>query len=57
MQVRKHETYMNRSGDISPAALQYMRDIAPEMWTLCYDIEGAYYGRATKKYNGVLLTT
>lgn len=46
-QVRKHEAYMERIGQISPTALQYLRDITAELWTLCHDTGGARYGQAT----------
>lgn len=46
-QVRKHEAYMKRIGEISGPALQYLEDIDPELWTICHDVGGARYGQAT----------
>ncbi|XP_074328087.1 uncharacterized protein LOC141666001 [Apium graveolens] len=46
-QVWKHEACMKSIGEISPPALEYLRKILAEKWTLCYDTNGYRYGQTT----------
>lgn len=46
-QVSKHEAYMKRIGEISPQALEYLRNIPAHKWTLSHDTNGYRYGQAT----------
>ena len=57
-QVKKHNAYMKRIGDISAPALQYLAAINLELWAMCYDVGGARYGQATTNimegFNGTI---
>lgn len=46
-QVGKHEAYMKRIAEISPAAFEYLDRIPKNKWTLSHDTHGARYGQAT----------
>ncbi|XP_074351474.1 uncharacterized protein LOC141690585 [Apium graveolens] len=43
----KHEACMKSIGEISPPALEYLRKIPTEKWTLCYNTNGYRYGQTT----------
>lgn len=52
---------MKKIGQISPNALQYMRAINPELWTICHDVGGTRYGQETTNimegFNGSITMT
>ncbi|XP_074360502.1 uncharacterized protein LOC141700696 [Apium graveolens] len=46
-QIWKHDACMKSIGEISPPALEYLRRIPAEKWTLCYNTNGYRFGQTT----------
>nr|XP_017247486.1 PREDICTED: uncharacterized protein LOC108218857 [Daucus carota subsp. sativus] len=55
-QIRKHDAYMKKIGDISEDAFRWLRAINPALWTISHDKGHARYGQATtnitESFNG-----
>ncbi|XP_017246987.1 uncharacterized protein LOC108218520 [Daucus carota subsp. sativus] len=60
-QIRKHDAYMKKIGELSPQALRWLQGINPALWTICHDTGHARYGQATtnitESFNGNVRVT